>query len=330
MNIDQIHALLEKQGIRFDSTKNIAESILQLSDFYIQNPNGATPWQDKWAQTAYLSYYLPLNFLRAEAVIAEAKRFDFFKQFEHIIDFGSGLGSGSLGLTEFNFKSFTFVETSEVAHTLHKKIFPQNLFGLAKWKKSVNESDIQPKTLGVFSFSLTELEKLPAWTQKLQGMMIIEPSTQDDGRKLLDVRQKLIATGFSVWAPCVHQKKCPLYIHSKTDWCHHRVHWSRPEWFKKIENYLPIRNDTLTLSYLLMSRALAPDLIGKARITGDLLKEKGKARQLVCRGEEREFFAWMARDGEAQEIPRGALIEIPTEMEAKSNELRLKKEIVVV
>ena len=77
------------------------------------------------------------------------------------------------------------------------------------------------------------------------------------------------------------------------------------------------------MSYLLVAKAAAP-ASKQWRIVGDRLEEKGKTRQLVCRGPEREFLSWMHRNGEAPEIPRGVLIDAPTDFEIKSNELRLK------
>jgi len=130
-----------------------------------------------------------------------------------------------------------------------------------------------------------------------------------------------------VWAPCTHEGPCPLLHQSKHDWCHDRIHFEAPEWFKKMEAHLPMKNRTLTMSYLLM-RKTAPKKIGQARVVGDLLREKGKNRQMICRGPEREFLTWMHKLKIEQEIPRGELINIHQDFEKISNEIRLKKPIV--
>jgi hypothetical protein len=62
-----------------------------------------------------------------------------------------------------------------------------------------------------------------------------------------------------------------------------------------------------------------------ARLVGDRLKEKGKDRQMFCRGEEREFLAWMHKHGEPQDLPRGILIEVPPEIPKTSNEVRVDR-----
>jgi len=97
-----------------------------------------------------------------------------------------------------------------------------------------------------------------------------------------------------------------------------------------MEEHLPMKNKTLTMSYLLMRKA-KPQVISAARVVGDTLKEKGKDRQMICRGSEREFLAWMHKNGIAQEIPRGSLVEIPNDLQKVSNELRVQnnlKEII--
>ena len=59
-----------------------------------------------------------------------------------------------------------------------------------------------------------------------------------------------------------------------------------------------------------------------------MLIEKGKTRQSVCRGSDREFLAWFPQrmtKGEAIELQRGNLVVLGSELELKSNEIRLKR-----
>ncbi len=172
----------------------------------------------------------------------------------------------------------------------------------------------------VFSYSLTELDQIPRWSLNSEALLIIEPSTQQDGRKLLELRQNLIEQKYFIWSPCPHQQACPLYVGSKTDWCHDRVHFSKPTWFEEVEKYLPMKNGTLTFSYL-AARKTAPPLPSWSRLVGDQLHEKGKTRQLICRGPEREFLSWLHRQGEVPVYDRGDRV-LLTDFEKKSNELR--------
>jgi len=88
---------------------------------------------------------------------------------------------------------------------------------------------------------------------------------------------------------------------------------------------LPMKNHTLTYSYLLMSRSVKDTKWrGAARVIGDTLPENGKTRQMICRGPQREFVSWLHRYGEPPHIPHGALVSGTENCETKGQELRAK------
>lgn len=316
-----ISLVLKNWDLSLYDSKKIADAILKMSDFYIAHPEAPTPWKEVWCQIAQLAYFLPLNSLRAQAVFAEAQARNFPLSEMELLDFGSGLGAGSWPWIN-NFQgSLVFAEKSPEAQRLHQRILDsQKWEGRARW---IAEKDIRSSKdrTALFSYSLTELSNVPDWAYDCQSLILIEPSTRDDGRKLLEKRKDLLSKGFSMWAPCPHQQGCPLYEDSKTDWCHDRIHIKMPSWFSEIENHLPMRNATLTFGYLLASRQPAPDT-DQWRTVGDQLVEKGKTRQLLCRNSKRQFLAWMHRDGPVPEVPRGVLIDPPAQWIEKSNEVR--------
>jgi hypothetical protein len=139
-------------------------------------------------------------------------------------------------------------------------------------------------------------------------------------------RDDLIAKGHHVWAPCTHCELCPLLHNSEHDWCHDRIHWDAPKWFSNVEKYLPMKNRTLTYSYVLARKSLASPagVKGLARLVGDMLVEKGKTRQSVCRGSEREFLAWFpGRMKDEIHLERGSLVRLKEGLTKKSAEIRL-------
>lgn len=310
-----IERVLEKKlNSSLRDTHALAKAITQLSDFYIANPNAATPWKETWAQKALLTYFLPLNFMRACAVIAEGKRLGFFNPYQRYLDFGSGPGTLSLAMDAMISKSQwerVHIECASEGHRFFEELSDvptaglRTLATLESWKGSIPE-------LAFFSYAFTELDRFPLWAYECDALVVIEPATRDDGRRLLSLRADLIAKGFHLWAPCTHQSVCPLLKESKSDWCHDRVLWDMPEWFQKIEKELPMKNRTLTFSYLLASKRKPAFYHDQwVRVTGDAQTEKGKTRQMVCRGSEREFFSWLHRDfdkNSVPEIPRGTLL----------------------
>lgn len=319
-----ISETLSQWKLSLEDSKPVADAVQRMSDFYIQNPTAATPWKETWCQIAQTAYFLPLNFVRSQAILKEAHDRSFPISSSELLDFGSGLGAGSMPWLKRAKGAVTYVERSSEAQRLHQNILRHHpdAPASAKW---ISEKDLRSSRsrTALFSYSLTELTALPAWIFDCESLIWIEPSTRDDGRALLQKRKDLLQKGFSMWAPCPHQSPCPLFENSKTDWCHDRIFFNAPNWFRNVEKHLPMKNSTLTFSYLLASRQSAP-ATNQWRTAGDALEEKGKTRQLICRGPEREFLSWLHRDGAAPEIPRGVLIDPPM-VEKKGSELRIAK-----
>jgi len=83
----------------------------------------------------------------------------------------------------------------------------------------------------------------------------------------------------------------------------------------------------VTTSYILARKKPAPTYPSNVgRLVGDSREEKGKTRQMFCRGEKREFLTWMHKKITPQTFPRGELAELPKQFEEKSNELRVESE----
>lgn len=303
----QVSAALDKLGLTLQQSHKLAEAIIKLSDFYIQNPNKETPWNDRWAQVAYLVYFHPLNIARNKLAIQRGKTVGFFAGLDHVLDFGAGLGSASQALkAETQLSQFNLIEPSHLCW----KLLDNPWAYVSQYEKS-QLAHHHDKTLSVFSYTLTELDSLPEWIFENEALMILEPATSQDGRQLLQIREALIAQEFYIWAPCTHQEACPLLTMSKTDWCHDRAHLRAPEWFRNIEKYLPFRNNTITTSYLLARKTRPQEKLSQVRLVGDHLNEKGKSRQMICRGPEREFLSWLHRQGTPPVYPRGELIDMP-------------------
>ena len=314
-----LETALQKYNVKLTESKKLAEYVIQLSDFYIQNPTQETPWANTWAQIAYLVYFHPFNHARGLFTVERGNQVKFFDGFTHAIDYGAGLGSASGALQKLTeIRNFLLIEKNQKAAKMLNNDWT--------WTTQYEDQFLKApdKTLAVFSYSYTELNKLPNWAYDCEGIMILEPATAKDGRRLLELRKQLITAGFSIWAPCLHQQECPLLKHSKTDWCHDRAHIEAPKWSKAIENYLPFKNQTITTSYLLARKKKPTELKNMVRLTGDHQKEKGKSKQMICRSDAREFLSWLERAGDAPVYPRGDLLEMP-EVKVVGAELRVQK-----
>ncbi len=314
--------------------KALSQYIMRLSNIY-QNEKKHTPWEDEGLKTAYLTYFLPLNYLRSQAVIDRIQKNNSLNAIGSFYEIGSGPGTSHFNflLNNFNFESH-FYEISKNAIACHKELLGAlSLSSMpCTWETHSNrpESHLIEKNnaLTLFCYSLNELNSLPAWVSNAHNILFIEPSTQVSSRELSLIRNQYLKLGFYALAPCTHQKPCPMITHSKKDWCHDRIHVKLPAWFEDIENHLPIKNNTLTFSYLFLSKTPPKAKLDHvARVIGDTQKQKGKTIQMICRGDKREFLSWVHKDKINQYIERGSLVQLPEDIELKSSELRMKKDI---
>ena len=320
--------LLRELGYADDDYSGLAAAVMRLSDFYVNHPEKSSPWHEKWAQAAYLAYYLPLNWWRACGVIGRGQEVGFFDGFEHLVDFGSGLGSMGFGFRHHGIKSssHSYIERAPQAIDLHRRLLGDSDTAVV-WSSEPPRGGFKPSTLLTLSYSLTELERLPGWMLGADGLLIMEPSTKDDSRRLLSIRADLLSQGWNIWGPCTHSKPCPMLESGERDWCHDRFLWSQPDWLRRLEEHMPIKNGTLPCSWIMMRKDKNRDHSGNlGRVTGDRLEFKGFAKQMICRGDEREFMSWQRRDygKKYPVIERGALVSIDSDIEKKGNELRVK------
>lgn len=322
--LESIQSLYSKEfSCSLDKDKSLAEAISKTHQYYIENPEAQSPWQEKWFQKAYLAYYLPLNHLRAKGVLHRIKNLKAFKDIEWVFEWGSGNGAFSLAAIEYNDSlKFQFVERSKQAIAQHKALqrdieasFKNKVTDFHKNKESGGD-------LLSFCYSLTESNSLPNFIYDFDQLLILEPSTNQDGRRLMAYREELLEEGYEVLAPCTHQQSCPLLKESKKDWCHDTFFVEYPDYLKNIESKIPMKLSNLSVSYLFVSRNYKNSNQGKLRVTGNTLKERGKVRQMVCRKDEREFLTWFPKRQEVPFIARGELVELDGDYTKKSNEIR--------
>lgn len=321
----RLERLLKARGQSLHEAHKLAAQVKRLSDFYVNSPGEATPWNQEFTQLAYPVYFLPLNVVRLRTVFQEVKRFLKSEQIQSIWDYGSGLGTTQWVLEDESWLApapLYCVETGSSATSGHRELLEAMP---SRWTPSWKAQTPGAHSLAVFSYSFLEMQNTLPDLSKFDHVLILEPSTRECGRQLMAWREKLIQKGFHALAPCTHNLPCPLLHKTPRDWCHLRVAFEAPDWWLKIEDHLPMKNRTLTFSYLLMSKSTQhSEWAGATRVLGDTLKEKGKTRQLICRRDEREFLSWLHRHGEPPRIPSGALIK-NLAGETKGQEIRINE-----
>ena len=316
------------------SNSQMARHILSLSDKYqTKFVSHSDVWQSAAHTAAYINYNLPLNALRTKAVLELSQFSTLLNENSHIYDYGSGPGTTQLALGELdiNYTAITNVEIAKKPIDIHKKLLqlnPDIPKGQTHWSAQFPKV-IKKNSVAIFNYSFNELPEWPENILDFETILIIEPSTQDVTRRLQEQRDKFVTKGYHCHAPCTHDLSCPLLKFSKTDWCHSRIFFHSNPRLDEFEKHLPIKNTSLTFSYLLLSKKpRSQNLKNTVRIIGDTLREKGKTRQAICRGEKREFLAWLKRDfKKPAPLERGHLYQVPESHEVKGQEIRIKNSL---
>jgi SAM-dependent methyltransferase len=150
------------------------------------------------------------------------------------------------------------------------------------------------------------------------ALVVVEPALRDRTRHLHEVRSQLIARGWSVFAPCLHDQRCPM-LATETDWCHEDRPVDLPPWLVPVARAAGLRFQGLTFSYLVIRRdrqglrGLVP--AGTLRVVGVPRRTKGKREAELCGEPGDRLQVAMRLDREASEanahwedIERGDLL----------------------
>ncbi|MFD4988872.1 small ribosomal subunit Rsm22 family protein [Streptomyces sp. NPDC058374] len=111
----------------------------------------------------------------------------------------------------------------------------------ARWRRARIDAalDVPPSGLVTVSYVLGELTAadrtavVDAAAGAAEAVVVVEPGTPDGYRRVIDARDRLIAAGFHVAAPCPHSAACP--IEEGTDWCHFAARVSRSSLHRQVK-----------------------------------------------------------------------------------------------
>ncbi len=116
--------------------------------------------------------------------------------------------------------------------------------------------------------------------------VILEPAPRQTSRNLLHVRDRLVAAGLHVVAPCLRQGICPA-LERERDFCHDSADWDRSA----------RGQSRVDFSYLVLQMrgvgVADPDLF---RVVSDPMVEKGKRRIYGCGVAGRTVMVQLHRD----------------------------------
>lgn len=185
---------------------------------------------------AYAVARLPATYAACAAALGEARRAarDFAPA--SLLDAGCGPGGGSWAAAEAwpGLRRVTWLDASPPFLDLAARLGaggPAPVRAAETRRGDLLAGDFPPADLVLASYALAEIgaSAQPAVTDALwaacQGLLVlVEPGTPAGHVRLLAARERLIAAGARILAPCPQQGDCPL---APPDWCHFAVRLPR-------------------------------------------------------------------------------------------------------
>jgi ribosomal protein RSM22 (predicted rRNA methylase) len=168
--------------------------------------------------------------------------------------------------------------------------------------------DLSPHDLVTCGYVLGELAPAAGaalvdrlWALTAEMLVIVEPGTPAGWTRILAVRDRLIAAGTHLVAPCPHNAACPL---QPPDWCHFARRVARSRLHRQAKNAeVPWEDEKFI--YLAASRR--PGAAEHARVIGPPKAARGRVTLKLCQPDgtaaERLFTR---REGEAYKAAKRA------------------------
>jgi ribosomal protein RSM22 (predicted rRNA methylase) len=221
----------------------------QAVERLIANYRGATPTdapilRDRADVAAYAAYRMPATFEAVSAALAAfADAVPEWVPGSHV-DVGGGTGAATwaVSATWDGPREVTVLDWAEPALALGREIAAANpaLSGV-RWRRSRIGAalSIESTDLVTVSYVLNELTEadrtalVDAAASAAQAVVIVEAGTPAGYARVIEARDRLIAAGFHIAAPCPHSAACPIV--PGEDWCHFSARVSRSSLHRQVK-----------------------------------------------------------------------------------------------
>ncbi|TVL89971.1 small ribosomal subunit Rsm22 family protein [Streptomyces sp. SAJ15] len=207
-------------------------------------PTDAPVLRDRSDVAAYAAYRMPATY---EAVCAALAAFadavpDWAPGSHVDVGGGTGAATWAVAATWGGERPVTVLDWAEPALALGREIAAANpALTSVEWRRArigaqlaVDAADLV--TVSYVLNELTEADRgslVAAVAAAAQAVVIIEPGTPDGYARVIEARDRLVAAGFHIAAPCPHSAACPIVPGS--DWCHFAARVSRSSLHRQVK-----------------------------------------------------------------------------------------------
>ncbi|EGX55068.1 hypothetical protein SZN_34717 [Streptomyces zinciresistens K42] len=221
----------------------------QAVERLIASYRGATPTdspilRDRADVAAYAAYRMPATFEAVRSALAAfAGAVPGWAPASHL-DVGGGTGAATwaVSATWPGEREVTVLDWAEPALAIGREIAEANpALKQARWQRTRIGPGLAPDPVDLVTVSyvlneLTESDRaglLDAVAHAAGAVVIVEPGTPGGYARVIAARDRLVAAGFRIAAPCPHSAGCP--IAPGTDWCHFSARVSRSSLHRQIK-----------------------------------------------------------------------------------------------
>jgi ribosomal protein RSM22 (predicted rRNA methylase) len=258
------------QGV---STEELATQYKTMSDRY-RRMAGTTGFQiaNRLEALAYMAARMPATYGAVAHVLYQMQKALPNFTPATILDIGAGPGTATQVCFEAwsDIQHATLIEPNPHLREISTDLLAESACTFNAHSLATAPLDT-PHDLVLLSYVLNELPEAEMlknleriWAVTAKTFVIIEPGTPLGYELILKIRDRLIAAGASIAAPCPHHATCPLQGTDK--WCHFSTRIDRSTTHRRMKNTDGLSYEDEKFSYLVATR-LTPDLPA-ARILG--------------------------------------------------------------
>lgn len=291
--------------------------------------DGRAHLSDDLAARAYLAVRMPATYaaIRASLDAVAQLRPDFAPS--SMLDAGAGPGTAVLAARDCwpTLSDATLIEQSPAIRSWGEKLLRPLGLGRAEWLAHDLMAVPQGRhDLVMLAYVLDELppeahapliDRL--WAAVADTFVVVEPGTPAGWTRILSVRERLIAAGAHLVAPCPHALACPL---NAPDWCHFARRVARSRMHRRIK-FADVPWEDEKFIYIAASRrpplpvearVIAPVQVRGGTVSLKLCERTGAAnRRLLSKRDGKRFrearrLAWGDCVGEHATIPADSAV----------------------
>lgn len=225
-------------------SKRVIEAVREMSGRY--RAGEGTCLESETDTYAYAAYRMPATYAAIYAALEQVRSLLPRWSPRSLLDVGAGPGTAMwAALTLWpDITKVDLVEPNQRMVKLGKQLAarsPYEAIRRARWLRADAESIPQgPKyDLVVMAYVMGEMdERRPKVVERLWGrtgglLVLVEPGTPAGFRLIRADRERLLALGAKVVAPCPHGETCPV---EENDWCHFSQRIARSSLQRKVKS----------------------------------------------------------------------------------------------